>query len=105
MLPESNQQSMTSLVRRIVPGAARAVQVNVMLVHVRPVQVELATGPGRSARASSARQMGRCCWPQASHTHTLSGVPQNRLRLRLQSMLPASQLPKRPAADFGRLPT
>ncbi len=50
---------------------------------------------------NSARLIGRCACPQASHSQTFSGVPQKRLRLSDQSMLPASQLPKRPVPTSG----
>ena len=100
MLPESNQQSMTSGVRRMVPSQPAAGAAEDDLVDVGPVQVQT-TGRDRSARSARRGRWAGAAAPQASQIHTFSGVPQNRLRLSDQSMLPASQLPKRPDPTSG----
>ncbi len=110
MQPESNQQSITSGTRRIVPAQPAAAHGSSTASIHGLWTMRSSDRPGSSAwaarkaakasglRASiSAQEAGASWWPQTSHSQMLSGVPQKRSRDRAQSTLPARKSPKRPS--------
>ena len=110
MQPESNQQSMTSGTRRIVPPHVAQGKVTWSIHGLWTMRCSLSVGVGlpraawkwskaRGLRASMAATLAGAslCSASLSQIQTLSGVPQQRSRESAQSTLLARKSPKRPS--------
>ncbi len=99
MLPESNQQSMTSGTRRIVPSHRSQDQVMAStqgrwICRCRSTSRAIPSGDFATIASMEA---GASACSQASQIQMLSGVPQNRSRDSAQSTLLRRKSPKRPS--------